>query len=164
MIQKLVTFLLESTCTKCIITARNGTEPYLVRYILFKSPNFSVYFHRFMQSDDGVPHDHPWNFYSLVLSGGYVEYLYESGTLNEYVELRPPGSLAYRPAETVHRIEIERIYSLNEIEQAPLTCVILLKRRRVWGFLTKTETGHVWTDWRKYLDISPDDPQYHGSE
>lgn len=42
-------------------------------------------------------HDHPWNFWSIVLWGGYEEVI--RGGITEW---RRPGSIRYRTAETAH--------------------------------------------------------------
>jgi hypothetical protein len=44
-------------------------------------------------------HDHPWNFWSIVLWGGYWEQM--RGDI--HAEWRGPGSIRYRTAETAHK-------------------------------------------------------------
>jgi hypothetical protein len=43
-------------------------------------------------------HDHPWNFWSIVLWGGYSERIRGAGT-----EWRGAGSIRYRRAECAHK-------------------------------------------------------------
>lgn len=43
-------------------------------------------------------HDHPWNFWSIVLWGGYLEKI--RGGITEW---RGLFSIRYRPAETAHK-------------------------------------------------------------
>lgn len=44
------------------------------RYRLLSTPWFSIYIHHILKSDeDKDPHDHPFNFSSLILSGAYQE-------------------------------------------------------------------------------------------
>lgn len=43
-------------------------------------------------------HDHPWNFWSIVLWGGYLEEIRGVGKT-----LRGIGSIRYRTAETAHK-------------------------------------------------------------
>ncbi len=58
-----------------------GTETtvYLRRFYLFRSKWFGmnfgdVYLHHIVRSDDDPdPHDHPWGFTGLILSGGYMD-------------------------------------------------------------------------------------------
>ena len=60
--------------------------------------------HRFTEPDHGDPHDHPWPFRSVILSGGYVEEVYHPqkglvGTLE-----RKPGDSFLIGAKHIHRI------------------------------------------------------------
>jgi hypothetical protein len=63
--------------TKQIIGDEQGTA-YMVRYFISK-PNTKakgrIYIHQFLRSDhDRALHDHPWNFISIILKGGYWEF------------------------------------------------------------------------------------------
>ena len=53
-----------------------GKTVYLVRYMPIHSKYLCLYIHRFMRSDADDPHDHPWNFFTYVISGGYKEAFY----------------------------------------------------------------------------------------
>ena len=61
-----------------IIKDRVDDEIYLERYYLFlkdrKTFPFNVFLHRFHKSDPDDLHDHPWNYRTLILKGGYWEY------------------------------------------------------------------------------------------
>jgi len=106
--------------------------PLMIRYMLIRTPWFSLYLHRFLRSDnDRHFHDHPWNFWTLLLSGGYREHT-PDGTF-----WRRRLSLLYRPAEWQHWVEIVK----------PVwTLVMVTPKRREWGFVT--ERG--WVNWRTY--------------
>lgn len=154
------------------IMGNNNQDVFLVRYILYKSPNFSIYIHRFLHSDADDPHDHPWSFYTYVVENGYQEYFYdlnkpivENGEFRTYwtmdINLRKEGSLAYRKATDVHRVVLPKAFKLEEIEQAPLTICLMLKRERNWGYWRK---GAYFIDWREYLQIKPNDSRIEGSE
>ena len=57
-------------------------KPYLDRLRVVQTPLFSIYLHRIHTPDvDEFPHDHPWWFASLVLSGAYVECVYSDPLL-----------------------------------------------------------------------------------
>src|SRR5690606_17757961 len=44
------------------------------RYLLFSTPWFHCYLHRIYQPDfDAHLHSHPWKFWGIILSGGYLE-------------------------------------------------------------------------------------------
>lgn len=57
------------------VIERKG-EPYLKRW-MFRCPLFSVRLHHFVGSDPDDHHDHPWSFVSLLIKGGYTEYIRE---------------------------------------------------------------------------------------
>jgi hypothetical protein len=164
--------------------ATDKEDVYLVRYIVLKSELCCIYIHRFMRSDSSDPHDHPWNFFTYIVSGGYTEHFYDVTkpqtnkdwffygvkehkytsfwTMRENV--RKPGSFAFRRATDIHRVVIPRTFKLNEIEQAPLTACIMFNRKRHWGFWPLKDKGSKFVDWRRYLKIRPSDPRIQGSE
>ena len=53
-------------------------ERYLDRYILFKSPWFSVNLHHFHASDPDVPHDHPWHNITFLLSVIFIRKIWRN--------------------------------------------------------------------------------------
>ena len=69
---------LEKHDRKRIIMDRVDHEPYLERYYIFlKERNwfpFNIFIHKFLKSDPDDVHDHPWNYASLILKGGYWEW------------------------------------------------------------------------------------------
>lgn len=92
-----------------------------LRFQLVKTPWFNLYLHR-LQALTLHPHchDHPWNFVSLILKGGYWEY---HGYDWQWVG---PGALLYRPAEWKHNVVTEGVcWSL----------VLTGAKRRPWGFV-----------------------------
>lgn len=141
-----------------------GEGSYLTRWHLIGSPAsaFHVMLHRFNRSDrDRETHDHPWDFISVILWGGYTEVTpdgrYRQKILRDGGESVPewfakwthaslksrrfywPGSILFSPARWAHRIEIEpgkKAWSL----------VIAFKKKRSWGFFTR----EGWTPWRKF--------------
>lgn len=60
--------------------------------------------HVFTDHDHGDPHDHPWDFDSEVLIGGYVEEIFDPETGEVEVVERLPGQPFYVPFHRVHRI------------------------------------------------------------
>jgi hypothetical protein len=115
----------------------------------------TVRLHNIRRSDrDRHPHDHPWDFWSLLLTGSYVEtrmggFDGSDGVINgrpvPWVDrlLVPRWSLVRRRAEDLHKLTVA----------APLwTLVWTGPRRRDWGF--QTEAG--WVYWRDYLGVPAD--------
>lgn len=116
---------------------------YMVRYVIFKNQYFSLYLHRFLRSDRDDMHDHPWNFWTYIISGVYYEYTpkgvnYRSTLFNRLVR---------RQATDLHKVVLARHYSLKEIREAPFTICLCGKRRKGWGFLKE---GKI-IPWKDYL-------------
>lgn len=127
------------------ITDRRETSVYLRRRTLFWTPWLRIYIHSILRSDDDqCLHDHPWNFTSLILAGGYFEHLPRGGR-----KWRGPGSLIRHRAEDLHRVELRlKNTPLGRREQPALTLVVCGRKRRNWGFLTPAG----WTYWREHLE------------
>ena len=73
---KFVSYL-EKHDRKRIIMDRVSKEPLLTRYYIFLKDRttfpFNVFIHKFHKSDPDDVHDHPWPYFTLILSGGYWE-------------------------------------------------------------------------------------------
>lgn len=126
---------------KRIIYREDGSV-YLIRYTLFKCRWFAIRLHHILLSDYDCLHDHPWNFISIILWKGYIEAREKSFKLAPWVRWNTfkrckPGSILFRKAEDKHRL----------IVSSPAwTLVIMMKRRREWGFWTKGG----WIHWSNY--------------
>lgn len=106
--------------------------------------------HQFHRSDnDRHYHDHPWNFISLILKGGYIEHFPFQGIPIEKVHCA--GHIIKRPKEWRHWVELLHkphadgydFYIVPEYEEC-WTLVLLYGQRRDWGFWT--EQGWVKND------------------
>lgn len=64
---------------------------------------FEATFHRFTGQEHGPAHDHPWQFRSTVLAGGYVERVYQMDGTFEDVE-RSVGETFVNEASHIHQI------------------------------------------------------------
>ena len=95
--------------------------------------NFSL--HKFLKSDPDELHDHPWDFITIILRGGYWEHTLEGKFWKK------PFSIHYRKAIDLHRIELDK--KVSDV----WTLFIPLRRKREWGF--KTDKG--WVHNEKYL-------------
>lgn len=127
-------------------------EVYLERHFLVKIQKpgkktetdtlFGVYLHNFMRSDtDRAPHDHPWWFCSLILSGGYFE------NTPKGRRWKGPGTIALRRATHIHWVELPRD---NEGKEKPaITLFIVGPQVREWGFWLK----QGWTAWRETFKL-----------
>ena len=88
-----------------IILDKGSGKPYLERFYIFlkdreKFP-FNIFLHRFIRSDSDDLHDHPWDFRTLILIGGYWEHTLDGKFW------RGPGSYRYVAANTYHRVELD---------------------------------------------------------
>lgn len=100
------------------------------------TPWFSVRIHNILRSDnDRHLHDHPFNYATLILSGGYWEHLAD-GSKTWY----GPGSFRTARADTLHRLELPN-------NSTTWSFFMMGKRKRDWGF--QTEKG--WVDHKTYL-------------
>lgn len=92
--------------------------------------------HIVASDDDRALHDHPFTFLSLILRGGYWEWLAD-GTRTWH----GPGSLLLRSADVLHRIELG-----GYVERPAWTIVLRGPYRRAWGF----QRGGSWVHWREF--------------
>ncbi len=146
---------LEKHDRKRVIKDRQSKEPYLNRYYLFlkdrKTFPFNVFLHQFLRSDPDDLHDHPWPYATLILKGGYWEWIPIFEThgddpgpspvrkiVGEMKVWRGPGHFRICKAKSYHRIEVE----------PGVDCWTLFMpgpQTRDWGFLT-----HMNWDWRTF--------------
>lgn len=107
-------------------------RPYMTRHYL--SADRCLRFHHLhLSDDDRALHDHPWDFVSVILAGGYRE-------------LTPTGAQDYRApalvthaAEDLHRLELEDGGDV-------WTLVLTGRPRRRWGFALPDGS---WVDARR---------------
>ena len=137
--------LLERQGRKRIVMDRINNEPYLERYYLFlKDRNhfpFNVFLHRFLKSDPDDVHDHPWPYFTIILKGGYYEWIPQFNSagrkIGEIGHWRGPGHFRHSSATSYHRIELD----------PAVDCWTLFMpgpQRREWGFLTNK--GWIWNE------------------
>ena len=128
---------------KRIIMDRIDNEPYLERYYpLFNTrqhTGFNVYIHKFLKGDPDDVHDHPWPYFTLILAGGYYEWIPVINTIgeqiNEYRVWRGPGHFRICKPESYHRVELkEGVTAWTLFMPGP--------HKREWGFLVKNKWVH----------------------
>ena len=129
---------LESHDRKRIIMDRQCNEPLLTRYYLFlkdrKTFPFNIFLHKFHKGDPGDVHDHPWPYFTLILSGGYYEWVpefnKEGRMIGELRHWRGPGHFRFCSSTSYHRIELkEGVTAWTLFMPGP--------QKREWGFLVK---------------------------
>jgi len=125
-----------------IIMDRQCNEPLLERYYVFLKDRkwfpFNIFVHKFCKGDPGDLHDHPWPYFTLILKGGYYEWIPGKG--GEVRKWRGPGHFRFCSAQSYHRIEL-----VDGI--TPWTLFMPGPQQREWGFLV----NNTWVHNDKYL-------------
>ena len=69
------------------------------RYVIFTSRYFNIFIHKIYKADeDKYLHNHPWNIFTMILKGSYIELL-ESGE-----NIRNLFNCGYRNHKQYHKI------------------------------------------------------------
>ena len=139
---------LEKHDRKRVILDRGSQEPYLERYYLFlkerKTFPFNIFIHKFLKSDPDDVHDHPWPYATMILKGGYWEWIpqFDSNLkrIGEIAKWRGPGHFRICSAKSFHRIEVDPTVDC-------WTLFIPGPRKREWGFMVKDK----WINNEEYL-------------
>jgi len=134
---------------KRIIMDRTEKEPYLERYyVLFKERvtfPYNIFLHKFLKSDPDDVHDHPWNYFTIILKGGYYEWIAQfddQGKKTSEVRVwRGAGSFRRGNTHTFHRIELKEGVT-------PWTLFFVGPKKREWGFLVNNK----WIHYEQYLN------------
>lgn len=112
-----------------------------------------VYLHNIGEPDPGQDlHDHPYNFWSVILSGGYDEWVNSKYTAifdakqnvrwwKEYDwtgPLNPPrrGKFITRRRWSVHHMDTDHCHRIGGVDDRTWTLVIRGPRKQEWGFYT----------------------------
>jgi hypothetical protein len=140
---------LERIGRKRIIMDRESNEPYLERYYVFLKERkwfpFNVFIHKFLKSDPDDVHDHPWPYATLILKGGYYEWIPQFDNkghkIAEFCVWRGPGSFRTCSANSYHRIELDPTVEC-------WTMFMPGPQRREWGFLVNNQ----WIHNEQYLE------------
>jgi hypothetical protein len=144
--------LLERLGRKRVIYDRIANEPYLERYYLFLKERerfpFNVFLHKFLKGDPDDVHDHPWPYATLILKGGYYEWVPQFNSagikIGEVRYWRGPGHFRTCSAGSYHRIELDPgVTAWTLFMPGPHT--------REWGFLTGKDPRTNWEHNESYL-------------
>lgn len=77
--------------------------PHFNKFHLSGLPDYAV-LHEFTAPDHGDPHDHPFQADIVVVSGGYVEEVFDLDTGRSRTIERKPGESFHNAAGKIHRI------------------------------------------------------------
>lgn len=138
--------------SRFLIGASNPVGPMLERWRLIQTPWFGIYLHHIYREDmDRTPHDHPWEFRSIVLRGGYVE--------EHHTDIRQRGLVGghreYRAGQ-YHLFPLADAHRIVHVESGTVTLVLTGRKQRIWGFWDHEQgQGAVWTDYRYSEALRP---------
>jgi hypothetical protein len=130
-----------------LIADREMSEPYLHRYYLFSTRwlkrwfpklSYRLVLHKCVKSDADGLHDHPWDWKSKILEGGY----HEHRSWGKPVYRRPGGWRSSR-ATDFHRLELPR--------GCPHSWSLFLMGPKIkdWGF---QDRNGDWIQWEEYIN------------
>jgi hypothetical protein len=94
---------------------------------------FNVFLHKFHKGDPGDVHDHPWPYFTLILKGGYYEWVLSGNC--QVRKWRGPGHFRFCSATSYHRIELKDGVT-------PWTLFMPGPQTREWGVLVKNKWIH----------------------
>ena len=129
---------------------REDNEPYLERYYLFLRDRswfpFNVFLHKFLKSDPDHVHDHPWPYATVILRGGYYEWVPQfdaAGKIScEIQKWRGPGHFRICSSDSYHRIELKTgVTAWTLFMPGP--------HQREWGFLVNNK----WIPHEQYFQL-----------
>jgi hypothetical protein len=140
--------LLERIGRKRVVMDRINDEPYLERYYIFlkdrKRFPFNIFLHKFLKSDPDDVHDHPWPYATLILKGGYWEWIPQFNSkgekMGEIAKWRGPGHFRISKSRSFHRIELDPGVDTWSLFMPGA-------QQREWGFLTR----QGWIQHEEYL-------------
>lgn len=120
-------------------------DPYLDRLRLLQTPFFSVFLHHIHRPDlDRDPHDHPWWFTSVVLSGSYEELYWPEKTNPGRCLTRQRGRWSAR------RINRRGGHIITRLKGPLWTLVLAGRDHDEWGFYPEGK----YVPWRQYLSAN----------
>ncbi len=105
----------------------DGDTNYLTRTRIIQTPWAALYLHRFDGPDPRPTlHDHPWNFTSIILRGGYVERRLDPMTM---------GVDEAHKIRWINRVRIGDAHAIMRLLRVPTWSLMLVgRRRRTWGY------------------------------
>lgn len=122
---------------------------YMLRWLV-RTPWGTLRVHHIQESDAGRDfHDHPWNFTSLILKGGYIEHrpgCFCQQVLGKTVAIPGWGPCKSYLAPAVVRRRATDLHRLELLDGPATTLVLSSAYVRSWGFLTPSG----WVGYREY--------------
>lgn len=139
---------------------------YLTRWRIVQTPWFGMYLHRFDGPDPRPTlHDHPWDFRSLVLLGGYVEATEYGIRIGDLIPLGAPpdwpkqtlrehGSWETFTRGGINRKKATDLHTIVHLLRVPTwTLMFVGRRERVWGYVDRDGTWTAFNEHRHNLEF-----------
>jgi len=114
------------------------SQSYMRRVKIIDTPYFGIYIHRIYRPDGiGYPmHDHPWDFWSFIINGGYDEDLGHIFMGNHDLVFNHTWRKS-RKRFSFHRMRNRQIHKITNLHKVPTTTLVFRGRiRKEWGFYT----------------------------
>lgn len=113
---------------------------YMKRFI-FGTPWGTIRLHHILRSDyDRALHDHPFSFWTILLTGGYIEVLPDGKHAEKHIK-RKKWTMRWVDAEQPHRLVLDK----------PVwTLVLATHQTRDWGFYVGGNEPENWIYNRSY--------------
>lgn len=116
---------------------------YLKRLRVFACPWFGIHIHWIMLPDTGPdPHDHPYNFTTYILRGGYTQQVHPYA----HVHVGLSHTLTMDRWRMFH-MDRGKAHRVLTVKPRTVTLVVTGKRHRGWGFYT----GYGYVPWEEYM-------------
>lgn len=107
-------------------------EVYLRRLRILQTPWFAFYLHFIYEPDlDRDPHDHPCNFWALIVRGGYIERVFDAVRQGDY-----RSQILTQKRGSIHKMPIEYAHQIISLRPDTITLCFFGRRQRRWGFWT----------------------------
>lgn len=137
----------------CGFDGQGGDLLYLRRLRIVQTPFGGIYLHEIREPDkDYDPHDHPFNFVSIILKGGYDEIAGypDKWNASSFIIRRLRGS--------IHRMPMTKAHRILRLHRSPTwTLVFVGPRHREWGFwqgITSGISDPHFVPWQNYHEVS----------
>lgn len=112
----------------------NKGQVYLRRLRIINTPWRSVIVHWINEPDTGRhPHDHPWNFWSFVVRGGYLEEVWPTERHFD-LSISPLQYTLHR--WSLHKMGLSAAHRIVVIQPNTVTLIVTGKRQRRFRFWT----------------------------
>lgn len=142
---------------KSVITDLYEDSKYLTRWRIIQTPWFALYLHHIHRPDhERDLHDHPWNFISIILWGGYAEEIAKYNDSAYDIRGDPKTKIRTWKRGSVHYMRTEDAHRISSLLSPVWTLLLCGRRRREWGFwraINSWVTAKTWIPHFTYIKL-----------